>query len=82
MSFCSLESPLLWLRADPELEYLAELNLLQPEQMWVGSVHANNMPIVTFGISSASEHPVLVLVDVGVFKNPGLVLGRLQSDEW
>lgn len=70
MSFCSLESPLLWLRADPELEYLAELNLLQPEQMWVGSVHANNMPIVTFcGISSASEHPVLVLVDIGVLKN-------------
>ena len=32
----SLESPLLWLRADPELEYLAELNLLQPEHMWVG----------------------------------------------
>ncbi|KAH8975592.1 hypothetical protein BDL97_01G166800 [Sphagnum fallax] len=31
----SLESPLLWLRADPELEYLAELNLLQPEQMWI-----------------------------------------------
>ena len=32
---CSLESPLLWIRGDPELEYLAELNLLQPEHMWV-----------------------------------------------
>lgn len=31
----SLESPLLWIRGDPELEYLAELNLLQPEHMWV-----------------------------------------------
>lgn len=33
--FGSLESPLLWVRGDPELEYLAELNLVQPEQMWV-----------------------------------------------
>lgn len=34
----SLESPLLWIRGDPELEYLAELHLLQPEHMWVCSV--------------------------------------------
>lgn len=33
--FGSLESPLLWIRGDPELEYLAELNLRQPEPMWV-----------------------------------------------
>lgn len=34
-SFCSTESPLLWLRADPEMEYLAEIHFNQPVQMWV-----------------------------------------------
>ncbi|KAK4396550.1 Transcription initiation factor TFIID subunit [Sesamum angolense] len=28
------DSPLLWLRADPEMEYLAEVNFNQPVQMW------------------------------------------------
>ena len=31
---CRLESPLLWLRADPEMEYLAEINIHQHVQMW------------------------------------------------
>lgn len=30
-----MESPLLWLRADPEMEYLAEIHFHQPVQMWV-----------------------------------------------
>ncbi|KAL9250327.1 Transcription initiation factor TFIID subunit 2-like protein [Drosera capensis] len=30
-----LESPLLWLRADPLMEYLAEIHFNQPVQMWV-----------------------------------------------
>ncbi|EPS60939.1 hypothetical protein M569_13860, partial [Genlisea aurea] len=29
------DTPLLWLRADPEMEYLAELQFSQPVQMWV-----------------------------------------------
>lgn len=33
--YCSSESPLLWLRADPEMEYLAEVHFNQPVQMWV-----------------------------------------------
>lgn len=41
----SLESPLLWIRGDPELEYLAELNLVQTEHMWV---------CVIFSISGSS----------------------------
>lgn len=31
----SSDSPLLWLRADPEMEYLAEIHFNQPVQMWV-----------------------------------------------
>lgn len=33
-----LESPLLWLRADPEMEYLAEIKVLQPVQMWISQL--------------------------------------------
>ncbi|KAL8517741.1 hypothetical protein ACS0TY_015824 [Phlomoides rotata] len=32
------ESPILWLRADPEMEYLAEVNFNQPVQMWINQL--------------------------------------------
>ncbi|XP_060205603.1 transcription initiation factor TFIID subunit 2 isoform X2 [Lycium barbarum] len=32
------DSPLLWLRADPELEYLAEIHFNQPVQMWINQL--------------------------------------------
>ncbi|KAL3512292.1 hypothetical protein ACH5RR_025009 [Cinchona calisaya] len=32
------DSPLLWLRADPEMEYLAEIQFNQPVQMWVNQL--------------------------------------------
>ncbi|KAG7019959.1 Transcription initiation factor TFIID subunit 2 [Cucurbita argyrosperma subsp. argyrosperma] len=34
----SVESPLLWLRADPEMEYLAEIQFHQPVQMWINQL--------------------------------------------
>ncbi|GAB4860954.1 hypothetical protein Ancab_036114 [Ancistrocladus abbreviatus] len=34
----STESPLLWLRADPEMEYLAEIHFNQPVQMWINQL--------------------------------------------
>lgn len=54
---CSLESPLLWLRGDPELEYLAELNLIQPEHMWVGGCgHTYISEIFGLDVSNAIWH--------------------------
>ncbi|KAG8376748.1 hypothetical protein BUALT_Bualt09G0096000 [Buddleja alternifolia] len=32
------DSPLLWLRADPEMEYLAEVHFNQPVQMWMNQL--------------------------------------------
>ncbi|KAK6921119.1 hypothetical protein RJ641_014797, partial [Dillenia turbinata] len=32
------ESPLLWLRADPEVEYLAEIHFNQPVYMWINQL--------------------------------------------
>ncbi|KAJ7956578.1 transcription initiation factor TFIID subunit 2 [Quillaja saponaria] len=34
----STESPLLWMRADPEMEYLAEIHFNQPVQMWINQL--------------------------------------------
>ncbi|XP_042961952.1 transcription initiation factor TFIID subunit 2 isoform X2 [Carya illinoinensis] len=34
----SSESPLLWMRADPEMEYLAEIHFNQPLQMWINQL--------------------------------------------
>ncbi|XP_058078257.1 transcription initiation factor TFIID subunit 2 isoform X2 [Magnolia sinica] len=34
----SAESPLLWLRVDPEMEYLAEIQFHQPVQMWINQL--------------------------------------------
>ncbi|KAF8407865.1 hypothetical protein HHK36_007002 [Tetracentron sinense] len=34
----NVESPLLWLRADPEMEYLAEIHFNQPVQMWINQL--------------------------------------------
>ena len=33
-----LESPLLWLRADPEMEYLENIQIHQPVQMWISQL--------------------------------------------
>lgn len=56
-SFCSSESPLLWLRVDPEMEYLAEIHFNQPVQMWVRMNLVGNycdlmeMHVIQFAIS-------------------------------
>ncbi|KAL0701686.1 hypothetical protein Bca4012_057808 [Brassica carinata] len=34
----SIESPLAWIKADPEMEYIAEVHLHQPLQMWVNQL--------------------------------------------
>jgi hypothetical protein len=38
-----MDSPLLWIRVDPEMEYLAEIHFHQPVQMWV---RATNLPYI------------------------------------
>lgn len=35
---CGTESPLLWIRADPEMEYLADIHIYQPVQMWINQL--------------------------------------------
>ncbi|XP_015696706.1 transcription initiation factor TFIID subunit 2 isoform X2 [Oryza brachyantha] len=34
----SMDAPLLWIRVDPEMEYLAEIHFHQPVQMWINQL--------------------------------------------
>ncbi|XP_020248990.1 transcription initiation factor TFIID subunit 2 [Asparagus officinalis] len=34
----SMDSPLLWIRVDPDMEYLAEIHFHQPIQMWINQL--------------------------------------------
>lgn len=34
----SMDTPLLWIRVDPEMEYLAEIHFHQPVQMWINQL--------------------------------------------
>ncbi|KAH7306785.1 hypothetical protein KP509_22G030300 [Ceratopteris richardii] len=74
----SNESPLLWLRADPQMEYLADIQLQQPEQMWINQLEKDkdvaaqlqaiaaisSLPHKTFSVMNALNS---CLVDSKVF---------------
>ncbi|BBM98136.1 transcription initiation factor TFIID subunit 2 [Marchantia polymorpha subsp. ruderalis] len=74
----SMESPLLWLRADPQMEYIAEIQLHQPEQMWINQLEKDRdvvgqlqaiaamcaLPRPTFGIVTALNN---CLIDSKVY---------------
>ncbi|KAG5536294.1 hypothetical protein RHGRI_023916 [Rhododendron griersonianum] len=76
--FCSADSPLLWLRADPEMEYLAEINFNQPIQMWINQLEKDKdvvaqaqaismleaMPQLSFSVVNALNN---FLTDAQVF---------------
>ncbi|KAK3020055.1 hypothetical protein RJ639_002770 [Escallonia herrerae] len=56
------DSPLLWLRADPEMEYLAEIHFNQTIQMWVRMTSR-------FVLLESSVIPTFTLIAVTVFNS-------------
>ncbi|KAJ6676938.1 TRANSCRIPTION INITIATION FACTOR TFIID [Salix viminalis] len=66
----SLESPLSWIRADPEMEYLAEIHFNQPIQMWINQLEKDEdvvaqaqaiaalkaLPQVSFSVTNAMNN--------------------------
>ncbi|XP_057459543.1 transcription initiation factor TFIID subunit 2 isoform X2 [Actinidia eriantha] len=72
------DSPLLWVRADPEMEYLAEINFNQPVQMWINQLEKDKdvvaqaqaivmleaLPQLSFSVVNALNN---FLVDAQVF---------------
>nr|XP_043639967.1 transcription initiation factor TFIID subunit 2 isoform X1 [Erigeron canadensis] len=51
----SIDSPLQWLRADPEMEYLAEIHFNQPVQMWINQLERDKDVIAQAQAISALE---------------------------
>ncbi|KAK4749006.1 hypothetical protein SAY87_026455 [Trapa incisa] len=52
----SSDSPLLWVRSDPEMEYLAEIHLNQPVQMWINQLEKDKDVVAQSQAISVLEH--------------------------
>ncbi|PHT48188.1 hypothetical protein CQW23_12396 [Capsicum baccatum] len=83
----NFDSPLLWLQADPKLEYLAESHFNQPVQMWVLLLLAAAAIFTaqcTFGVSKSEMQPVrnitaMPKISLSIFTSQ-CTLG--ESKEW
>lgn len=66
----SIESPLLWLRADPQMEYLAEIQLHQPEQMWINQLEKDKDVVAQLqAISALTALPQTSFAAVNALNN-------------
>ncbi|CAO2818396.1 unnamed protein product [Amaranthus hypochondriacus] len=92
----STESPLLWVRADPEMEYLAHIHFNQPLQMWINQLEkdrdvvAQAQAIATLSELPSVPFPVInaltnFIADSKVFWRvrieAAFVLAKLASEE-
>ncbi|XP_057719844.1 transcription initiation factor TFIID subunit 2 [Arachis stenosperma] len=66
----STESPLLWIRADPDMEYLAEIHFNQPVQMWINQLEKDKDVIAQAqAISTLEALPQLSFSVVNALNN-------------
>ncbi|XWS37685.1 hypothetical protein CRYUN_Cryun19dG0066200 [Craigia yunnanensis] len=66
----SVESPLLWIRADPEMEYLAEIHFNQPVQMWINQLEKDEDVVAqSQAIAALESLPELSLSVVKALNN-------------
>eukprot|EP01018_Ginkgo_biloba_P038987 Gb_36379 [translate_table: standard] len=65
-----MESPLLWLRADPEMEYLAEINMHQPVQMWINQLEKDKDVVAQLqAIATLCSFPQVSFANVNALNN-------------
>lgn len=66
----NIESPLLWLRADPQMEYLADIQLRQPEQMWINQLEKDKDVVAQLqAIAALSALPQMSFAAVNALNN-------------
>ncbi|OMO83069.1 hypothetical protein COLO4_22716 [Corchorus olitorius] len=66
----SVDSPLLWIRADPEMEYLAEIHLNQPVQMWINQLEKDEDVVAqSQAIAALKSLPELSIAVVNSLNN-------------
>ncbi|CAJ1944350.1 unnamed protein product [Sphenostylis stenocarpa] len=64
------ESPLLWIRADPDMEYLAEVHFNQPVQMWINQLEKDKDVIAQAqAIAALEASPQLSFSTVNALNN-------------
>ncbi|XP_019451974.1 PREDICTED: transcription initiation factor TFIID subunit 2 isoform X1 [Lupinus angustifolius] len=66
----STESPLLWVRADPDMEYLADIHFNQPVQMWINQLEKDKDVIAQVqAIATLEASPQLSFSVVNALNN-------------
>ncbi|KAG0458321.1 hypothetical protein HPP92_023158 [Vanilla planifolia] len=66
----SSDSPLLWIRVDPEMEYLAEIHFHQPVQMWINQLEKEKDVIAqALAIEALKNVPQLSFAVVNALNN-------------
>ncbi|XP_062199068.1 transcription initiation factor TFIID subunit 2-like [Phragmites australis] len=66
----SIDSPLLWIRVDPEMEYLAEVHFYQPVQMWINQLEKDKDVISqSQAISALEKLPQLSFAVINALNN-------------
>ncbi|ONM54926.1 Transcription initiation factor TFIID subunit 2 [Zea mays] len=66
----SMDSPLLWIRVDPEMEYLAEIHFHQPVQMWINQLEKDKDVISqSQAISALEKLPQLSFAVINALNN-------------
>ncbi|XP_048500364.1 transcription initiation factor TFIID subunit 2 isoform X1 [Beta vulgaris subsp. vulgaris] len=64
------ESPLLWVRADPEMEYLAEIHFNQPVQMWINQLEKDRDVVAQAqAIATLEELPYIPFPVINALSN-------------
>ncbi|KAH7655835.1 Metalloproteases ('zincins') catalytic domain-containing protein [Dioscorea alata] len=65
-----MDSPLLWIRVDPEMEYLAEIHFHQPVQMWINQLEKDKDVVAQAeAITSLEGQPQLSFSVVNALSN-------------
>lgn len=79
-----IESPLLWIRVDPEMEYLAEIHFHQPVQMWINQLEKDRDVVAQSQAISMLEtlpnHPFSVVNALNNFLTDSKAFWRVRVE--
>ncbi|XP_078444171.1 TBP-associated factor 2 isoform X2 [Wolffia australiana] len=79
-----MDSPLLWLRVDPEMEYLAEIHFHQPAQMWINQMEKDKDVVAqsqAIGMLQAlPQHPFSVINALNNLLNDSKCFWRVRIE--
>ncbi|KAK1314144.1 hypothetical protein QJS10_CPA06g02183 [Acorus calamus] len=78
-----VDSPLLWVRVDPEMEYLAEIDFHQPVQMWINQLEKDKDVVAQMQAISSLEalpHSFSIVNTLSNFLNDSKAFWRVRIE--